>query len=299
MSIRATGLLLGICSGVLWGLMDIASQYLLHNAQMRAALFISSTMLVTSIILVLYSLVSQPKQLVAPMHSSKGFFSLFIFGMLILATEASFFICVKESNAATAAVLAANRPFFIMLLLCFMRIRPTVKKILCCLVAVTGVTLLVTKGHFSNLSLSLGATLLGLGAPFFSACYTLQSKSLIKRFNPIVSMTWGMTFAAVLVNLYYPFWQVKQNWTFLTIFAVLWVGIVGHVLAYLCYLVSASKINPTVTGVLETVEPLTAVFLSYILFKISMDSWMLGGSILILMAVSILSFSRKENLSSD
>lgn len=41
----------------------------------------------------------------------------------------------------------------------------------------------------------------------------------------------------------------------------------GHIVAYTLYIVSASKILPTITGVLETVEPLTAIVLSYFFFS--------------------------------
>lgn len=298
MNIRTIiGLVLGVASGILWGLMDIASQFLLHNCQMRPPAFISLTMVVTSAVLFMYCLTTRPQKFFVPLHSIHSIFSLLVFGCLILGTEVAFFSCVKGTNAATAAVLASNRPFFIMLLLCFLGTWPTLKQILCSVMAVTGIALLVTKGNFTTLSFNAVDTLIGLGAPLFSACYTLQSRNLIERFDPIVVMAWAMIMAAVLVNCYVPFWTVRLEWTTLSILAILCVSVVGHILAYLCYLLSASKINPTVTGVLETVEPLTTVILSYLLFKISLDRSMIGGAILILLAVSILGLTHHRKSS--
>lgn len=297
MNIRTIGLLLGVASGILWGLMDVASQYLLHNCHMEPGAFISLTMVVTSAVLISYCLITRAQKLFVPFHSVKSSFSLLVFGSLILATEVAFFTCVKGTNAATAAVLASNRPFFIMLLLCFIGTLPTIKQFLCSLLAVTGIALLVTKGSFSSLTFNAVDTLIGLGAPFFSACYTLQSRGLIDHFDPLVVMAWAMTIATVLANCYIPFWTIQLEWSPMAIMAILCVSIVGHILAYLCFLLSASKINPTVTGVLETVEPLTAVTLSYILFKISLDNAMIGGAILILLAVSILGFTHRRKSS--
>lgn len=298
MNIRTIiGLVLGVASGILWGLMDIASQFLLHNCQMRPPAFISLTMVVTSVVLFMYCLTTRPQKFFVPLHSIHSLFSLLVFGCLILGTEVAFFSCVKGTNAATAAVLASNRPFFIMLLLCFLGTWPTLKQILCSVMAVTGIALLVTKGNFTTLSFNAVDTLIGLGAPLFSACYTLQSRNLIERFDPIVVMAWAMIMATVLVNCYVPFWTVRLEWTTLSILAILCVSVVGHILAYLCYLLSASKINPTVTGVLETVEPLTTVILSYLLFKVSLDRSMIGGAILILLAVSILGLTHHRKSS--
>ncbi|MFG6371227.1 MAG: DMT family transporter [Turicimonas muris] len=234
-----------------------------------------------------------------PLRSIHSSFSLIVFGCLILGTEVAFFSCVKGTNAATAAVLASNRPFFIMLLLCFLGSKPTIKQFLCSVMAVTGIALLVTKGNFSSLSFNAVETLVGLGAPLFSACYTLQSRNLIERFDPVVVMAWAMTIATILANGYVPFWSVRLEWTTLSILAILCVSVVGHILAYLCYLLSACKINPTVTGVLETVEPLTTVILSYLLFKIALDRAMVGGAILILLAVSILGLTRHRKSAID
>ena len=250
MNIRTIGLVLGVASGILWGLMDIASQFLLHNCQMEPPAFISLTMIITSAVLIFYCLTTRPQKFFVPLRSIHSSFSLIVFGCLILGTEVAFFSCVKGTNAATAAVLASNRPFFIMLLLCFLGSKPTIKQFLCSVMAVTGIALLVTKGNFSSLSFNAVETLVGLGAPLFSACYTLQSRNLIERFDPVVVMAWAMTIATILANGYVPFWSVRLEWTTLSILAILCVSVVGHILAYLCYLLSACKINPTVTGVL-------------------------------------------------
>lgn len=69
----------------------------------------------------------------------------------------------------------------------------------------------------------------------------------------------------------------------------------GHIVAYTLYIVSASKILPTITGVLETVEPLTAIVLSYFFFSQKMNSFMLAGAAMVLIAVVLLGFSRPKD----
>lgn len=290
MNIRTVGVICGVLSGFFWGTMDIASQYLLHTAKLTPAPFISLTMLLSTVLLFAAALVRSPQETFAVLKSPRNIGQMMIFGLLLLLTEVSFYVCVKYSNAETAAVIAATRPFCIMGLLIFASVRPTVSQILCCGLALAGVSLLATKGNFSAISLHWLPVLIGLGAPLFSAGYTLQSRAIVRMVGPLISMAWAMLFASVLSNIYFPFWQVKLDWTFLTVLSVFWVAVMGHIVAYMLYIISAGKILPTITGVLETVEPLTAILLSWLLFSQKMNTPMLIGASMILAAVVFLGF---------
>ncbi|MFG6371228.1 MAG: hypothetical protein K1W12_05530 [Turicimonas muris] len=71
MNIRTIGLVLGVASGILWGLMDIASQFLLHNCQMEPPAFISLTMIITSAVLIFYCLTTRPQKFFVPFRSAQ------------------------------------------------------------------------------------------------------------------------------------------------------------------------------------------------------------------------------------
>lgn len=292
MNIRTLGVICGILSGFFWGTMDIAAQYLLHTVRMAPAQFISLTMVVTTAALFGISLVKSPKKTFLAVADKRNVFQFFLFGVLVLLTQVSFYVCVKYSNAETAAVIAATRPFCIMGLLLFAAVMPTTSQILCCTLALFGVCLMMTKGDFSNLSFGWLTLLIGFGAPLFSAAYTIQSRSIVLKVGPIISMTWAMLFTTLLCNFYYPFWEVSLEWNFLTVLSVLLVAVMGHIVAYTLYIVSASKILPTITGVLETVEPLTAIVLSFFLFSQRMNAFMLAGAAMVLTAVVLLGFSK-------
>ena len=154
---------------------------------------------------------------------------------------------------------------------------------------------MMTKGNFSTLSFGWLTLLVGFGAPLVSAAYTIQSRTIVRKVGPLIAMTWAMLFTTILCNLYYPFWKVSLEWNFLTILSVLWVAIMGHIVAYTLYIVSASKILPTITGVLEIVEPLTAIVLSYFFFSQKMNGFMLAGAAMVLIAVVLLGFSRPKD----
>lgn len=295
MNIRTLGVICGVLSGFFWGTMDIAAQYLLHTVRMAPAQFISLTMVVTTVALFGISLATRPKETFLAAADKQNVFQFFLFGVLVLLTQVSFYVCVKYSNAETAAVIAATRPFCIMGLLAVCgRDADCFADLLLCFSAYRRLSD-DDKGNFSTLSFGWLTLLVGFGAPLFSAAYTIQSRTIVRKVGPLIAMTWAMLFTTILCNLYYPFWKVSLEWSFLTILSVLWVAIMGHIVAYTLYIVSASKILPTITGVLETVEPLTAIVLSYFFFSQKMNGFMLAGAAMVLIAVVLLGFSRPKD----
>ena len=201
MNIRTLGVICGVLSGFFWGTMDIAAQYLLHTVRMAPAQFISLTMVVTTVALFGISLATRPKETFLAAADKQNVFQFFLFGVLVLLTQVSFYVCVKYSNAETAAVIAATRPFCIMGLLLFAAVMPTASQIFCCALALIGVCLMMTKGNFSTLSFGWLTLLVGFGAPLFSAAYTIQSRTIVRKVGPLIAMTWAMLFTTILCLL--------------------------------------------------------------------------------------------------
>ena len=108
MNIRTLGVICGVLSGFFWGTMDIAAQYLLHTVRMAPAQFISLTMVVTTVALFGISLATRPKETFLAAADKQNVFQFFLFGVLVLLTQVSFYVCVKYSNAETAAVIPLN-----------------------------------------------------------------------------------------------------------------------------------------------------------------------------------------------
>lgn len=88
---------------------------------------------VTTVALFAISIATKPKETFLAATDKRNVFQFFLFGVLVLLTQVSFYVCVKYSNAETAAVIAATRPFCIMGLLLFAAVMPTASQILCAL----------------------------------------------------------------------------------------------------------------------------------------------------------------------
>lgn len=95
MNIRTLGVICGVLSGFFWGTMDIAAQYLLHTVRMAPAQFISLTMVVTTVALFGISLATRTKETFLAAADKQNVFQFFLFGVLVLLTQVSFYVCVK------------------------------------------------------------------------------------------------------------------------------------------------------------------------------------------------------------
>lgn len=98
MNIRTLGVICGVLSGFFWGTMDIAAQYLLHTVRMAPAQFISLTMVVTTVALFGISLATRPKETFLAAADKQNVFQFFLFGVLVLLTQVSFYVCVTQKR---------------------------------------------------------------------------------------------------------------------------------------------------------------------------------------------------------
>ncbi len=133
MNIRTLGVICGILSGFFWGTMDIAAQYLLHTVRMAPTQFISLTMVVTTAALFGISLATRPKETFLAAADKQNVFQFFLFGVLVLLTQVSFYVCevLQRRNGSsyrryaaflyhgTPAVCGRDADCFADLLLCF------------------------------------------------------------------------------------------------------------------------------------------------------------------------------------
>lgn len=131
--------------------------------------------------------------------------------------------------------------------------RPSGLELISILFAITGTSLIVTKGDFSSIILSPIALMAGITSALCCVFYTLQ---------PIPGE----------INLY-------------TLSAILSMILFGTVLAFCFYLKSLDYLSPTEASILTVGEPLCSIILSLIFLNVTFSSIELIGAVLILSTV--------------
>lgn len=207
----------------------------------------------------------------------------------------TFFEGISASNAGTTAIMVGFGPLFIIFyfVICKHR-KPTFKEILCLLLAVSGVFLLVTKGNFSSLDFSWKGAAWGLASAAFGAFCTVQPKGVIDRVGVSFVVGWGMLIGGIIASFFTSPFNPNAHWTFNAILCYGQIVLFGTVAAFWCYLKSTEFVRPSISAILGSFEPFSAVVLSVLLLGTQFNGYEIVGGISIAANMIILAWPKKK-----
>lgn len=200
-----------------------------------------------------------------------------------------YFTCQKLCSLAVASILLYTAPAFVVILSAILWKEPvTKKKLLALLLTLVGCACVC--GVFSGgLTVTAGGILLGLGAGFFYALYSIFGRYALAHYGSMTVTVWTFIFAgpASLVllrpaELAAVFSQPKM-W-------LVAVGLVvlSTVLPYILYTGGLSKVEPGKASIMASLEPVVAALAGVLLFSEPMSALTAVGILLVLSGVAIL-----------
>lgn len=196
---------------------------------------------------------------------------------------------VQASNAATATVMQSLGTVMIVIItVVFYRKCPRWQETTAVLVALLGTWLLVTKGNLAHLAISPHALLIGFVLALSGAMQTLIPIKLINRYGSLMVIGWGMLLGGLIFSVINPVWQNTPPLTISVILGVGFIVLFGTILAYLCFTASLKYISPTVAGLLDVFEPLSATLGAVLFLNTSFSGAETIGAILTISTVFIL-----------
>lgn len=208
-----------------------------------------------------------------------------------------YFRTMSMVSLAVAGVLLYTAPVFVMLMsILLFRERMTLPKLLALVMAVAGCTLV--SGVGSGESMQLPGLLLGLGAGFFYALYSIFSRYAIQRGYDSWTITfYTFLFCAAGCALVCD-WQVigtavssdRGLWPW-----VLAMGLTTGFGAYLLYTWGLQRIESSRASILASVEPVVAALVGVFVFGESISPAGVAGIALVLGAIVVLSLPKTVN----
>ena len=123
----------------------------------------------------------------------------------------------------------------------------------------------------------------------FAAFYTLQPRTIIKKWRSTLIIGWGMLIGGILMSFYQKPWEFNGIWDLDTALTLSAIIIFGTAIAFCAYLESTKYLSPTKISVFASLEPFSSIILSIIFLNISFGLFELIGAIIIILAVTILS----------
>lgn len=295
MSDKLKGIILAITAAVLWALCGIATQILFKDSRISSEWLVEVRLMLSGLLLIIYGLIKNKNNLIKVWNDRTDIKQLVIFSFLgMTGMQYTYFMAIKEGNAASATVLQFLCPVIIVcFLIIYKRKIPQKLELLAIGTALTGTFLFVTKGNINSFSISVPAFSWGIASAFAMAFYTLQPKKLLDKYDSPSIVGWAMIIGGIVFNIIHPIWDFDMGiLTIKSVLYILFIVIFGTLLSFLSYLQSLKYIEPSIASLLCSVEPLSASVLSIFIFGAMFGSVQWIATLLIISTVFILSKSK-------
>lgn len=282
---RTGGTAMVLAGAALWGLIGLFNRTL-----MAAGLTPESIVLVRNLGgLVLLGLVlavwKRDVFRISPKHLVY-FFGTGIISVLLFTW--CYFSCQQECSLAVAAILLYTSPAFVVLLSALLwKDKLTRKKLLALALTFFG-CVCVTGVYSGGMTITLRGFLLGLGAGFFYALYSIFGRYALEHYAPYTVTFYTFAFAGVGSLIFFRAEQVAILADGRMALVALGLAVVCTVLPYLFYTAGLARMESGKAAILASVEPVVAALVGIIAFHENMSPATGLGVVSILAAVLLL-----------
>lgn len=301
LSDKRKGIVLASSGGIFWGIQGPVSQYLFAQVSLSTEWLMGVKMLIAGIVILLYTKLFQHEKITRIFQERSARATLYaytIFGLA--AVQYCYLLMVQASNAATATIMQSLGTIIIVIISIFLyRQLPSRQEVIAVVVALAGTWLLVTKGNLGHLAMSSSALGLGLLLALAGALQTMIPVGLIGRYGTLVVTGWGMLFGGIIFSVINPVWVNTPPMTLSVVLGVGFIILFGTILAYLCFTQSLQYVSPTVAGLLDVFEPLSATIGAVLFLHTTFNFAEIVGAILTVSTVFILVIHKKTPSSNN
>jgi len=214
-----------------------------------------------------------------------------------LGVQFAFVAAINASNAVLATLLQFLAPIFVVAYVSLsLKKWPPKYQVLGIIGTLIGLFLLLTNASFDVLLISKKALLWGIAVGLTFAFYTLYPARLMKEWNVLLVVGWGMLIGGGTLGIIGRVWQ-SNLWlvfTDLKIIGLMLALIFFGTVAFVLFLSSMRYITAVETSVLSSIEPLTAMAISVIVFGTTLGFWQLVGVFVMLVCVTWLSVAGEK-----
>lgn len=294
---RLKGIVFIVSGAILWGATGPLMEWLLNHTPLTVSFMLTIRLTVAGILLLTYLLLTG-KNIFGIWQQKLWGRQLIIFGIAgMLGVQFAFVAAINESNAVLATLLQFLAPIFVVAYVSLsLKKIPPKYQVLGIIGTLIGLFLLLTNASFESLLISPKALLWGIAVGLTFAFYTLYPARLMKEWGVLLVVGWGMLVGGFTLGLVSRVWQSNQ-WGVLTDFKILILLaalIFFGTVAFILFLSSMKYITAVETSILSSIEPLTAMIISVIVFGTSLGFWQLIGVFVMLVCVTWLSVAGEK-----
>lgn len=288
-------ILLTIISTILWGIAGLfAKQIFLSAPKITPMLLTQIRMIIGGTILLIFSAIRKENTL-AIWHNKKDAVTVTAYGLAgMIPVQFCYYKAIQLGDASIATILQFVGPFFIIFYLAlFRRQKPSRIEVISTIIAFLGVIILATHGDLTQFAITPAILIWGLLSAVGSASSALIPQSLLDKYSAIAVTGWGLITAGIgLIILQPTFVSIDLNLE--TILLLLGVIVLGTVIPFYLFTNALKYISATTASMLDAFEPISATVGSIIFFGLTLSSFDLLGSLLVIGAVLLLNWQPKR-----
>lgn len=195
-------------------------------------------------------------------------------------------------GVAIPALLLYMAPIFVMIMsFFFFHEKLNKRKVLALFITIIGLCF-ITGAFSQEVTLSGKAILLGLGAGFGYALYSIFSKMIIDKYEAVTIITYTFVVAAIgSVPLSGIIYHVNELLNLQAVIATIGLAIFCTVMPFLLYTTGLKKLEAGKASILATIEPIVSAIVGLIFFQEVFDLTKILGMICIISAILILNLN--------
>ncbi|WP_138420064.1 DMT family transporter [Aquibacillus sediminis] len=204
------------------------------------------------------------------------------------------FRAMEETSISIASVLLYTAPVFVAVIARFIfKEWFTSRKVVALVTTFIGCVLVIGVFPSMDETVSLYGIILGLGAGFFYALYSIFGKLALRKYDTLTVTVYTFIFAACAVTPFSGVWRAFplfiniKSWLF-----IIGLGFLSTTLAFLFYTAGLKQIESSQASIIATIEPVVACITSFLIFQERLIVWQYLGVVMVLAAVIIVQDNR-------
>lgn len=297
---KLIGAVLVALSAISWGISGVFAQYLTQGQGVAPSWLNCARMVGAAVLLLPLAFAKKDTrhEIKAAVRNKKDLRNIAIYAIFgAFACQVGYLYTITYTNSGTATMFEQSGMVIVMAVTCLTVKRfPTYKEIAALLLALTGVFCFCTQGSPTSLAISTQGFVWGIFAAIGMALYIILPGhlNLLEKFNGLTVTTLAMCIAGVVISIFLRPWTVMPTLNAPIVLGTLGTIVFGTIIAYLLFLKGMKLVGPIVGGLLDAIEPVTALVLSALWLGTSVTIWDTIGCAFIIGMIVLITLPDKK-----
>lgn len=286
------GALFVACSAISWGLSGTLAQYLTQWQNVQVEWICCVRMLGAALMLLPVAL-GRPNtrhEISHLFHSKTDLRDIVVYAICgAFLCQIGYLFTIAYTNSGTATMFEQLGMIIVVAVTCItVKRMPTSKEIIALALALAGTFCFCTQGHVGLLAMPLEGLLWGLVASVGMATYILLPVRLLQKYSGITVTFLAMVIAGISITVAFQPWNIMPTLNSSVVIGSFGTIILGNIIPYLLFMAGVKRIGPVVGGLLDAIEPVTAIGASALCLGTMVTGWdVLGCTLIVGMIVFI------------